>query len=95
MRRKARCSLPLRFPEKIQWRRVGYRVVSDLRDFPARIHAGREDLASFSEYGDPVALYEEVSLECTKSARDALAPHAKRERDSDACRGTPGRRMLT
>ena len=61
------------FPEKIQWRRLGHRVVSDLRDFPARIHAGREDLGSFADYGDPVALCEEVSVECAKAARDALA----------------------
>jgi hypothetical protein len=61
------------FPEKIQWRRLGHRVVSDLRDFPARIHAGREDLGSFADYGDPVALCEEVSIESAKAARDALA----------------------
>ncbi|WP_053572301.1 hypothetical protein [Caballeronia cordobensis] len=36
------------FSEHIQWRRLGHRVVSDLRDFPARIHAGREDLGHFS-----------------------------------------------
>jgi hypothetical protein len=61
------------FPESIQWRRLGHRVVSDLRDFPARIHAGREDLGSFADYEDPVALCDEVSLESAKAARDALA----------------------
>lgn len=61
------------FPEKIQWRRLGHRVVSDLRDFPARIHAGREDLGSFADCGDPVAFSGEVSVECAKAARDALA----------------------
>jgi hypothetical protein len=60
------------FPERIQWRRLSHRVASDLRDFPARIHAGREDLSSFSEFGEPVALCEEVSLESAKAARDAL-----------------------
>lgn len=60
------------FPEKIQWRRLSHRVVSDLRDFPARIHAGREDLGTFSEFGEPVALCEEVRFESAKAARDAL-----------------------
>jgi hypothetical protein len=61
------------FPERAQWRRLGHKSVSELRDFPARIHAGREDLGSFAEYGDPVAMGEEVGLESAKAARDALA----------------------
>ncbi|MFM0326362.1 hypothetical protein [Caballeronia glebae] len=60
------------YPEKIQWRRLSHRVVSDLRDFPARIHAGREDLISFSAFRDPVAFCDEVSFESAKAARDAL-----------------------
>jgi hypothetical protein len=61
------------FPERAQWRRLGHKSVSELRDFPARVHAGREDLGSFAEYGDPVAIGEEVGLESAKAARDALA----------------------
>jgi hypothetical protein len=61
------------FPERIQWRRLGHKAVSGLRDFPARIHAGREDLGSFSEYGDAAKVCEEVALESAKAARDALA----------------------
>ncbi|MDR5753219.1 MULTISPECIES: hypothetical protein [unclassified Caballeronia] len=61
------------FPERVQWRRLGHKSVSELRDFPARVHAGREDLASFAEFGDPLATGEEVGLESAKAARDALA----------------------
>jgi hypothetical protein len=61
------------FPERIQWRRLGHKAVSELRDFPARIHAGREDLGSFSEYGDAAKVCEEVAFESAKAAHDALA----------------------
>ncbi|SAL60604.1 hypothetical protein [Caballeronia telluris] len=61
------------FPERVQWRRLGHKSVSELRDFPARVHAGREDLGSFAEFGDPLAIGEEVGLESAKAARDALA----------------------
>ena len=60
------------YPEKFQWRRLSHRVASDLRDFPARIHAGREDLNAYSEFGEPVAFCDEVRLESAKAARDAL-----------------------
>ncbi|GJH21773.1 hypothetical protein CBA19CS22_34545 [Caballeronia novacaledonica] len=60
------------FPERIQWIRLSHRVVSELRDFPANVHAGRSDLDAFAEFGDPSAYCEEVSLESAKAARDAL-----------------------
>jgi len=63
---------PFSFPERIQWTRLSHRVVSELRDFPANVHAGRSDLDSFAEFGDPSAYCEEVSFESAKAARDAL-----------------------
>ncbi|CAL8481105.1 hypothetical protein [Caballeronia sp. S22] len=78
------------FPENIQWRRLSHRVVSDLRDFPARIHAGCEDLASFAEYGDLVALCEDVSLESAKAARDALALARETRRKHSCVPWRPG-----
>lgn len=72
------------YPEKIQWRRLSHRVASDLRDFPARIHAAREDLNAFSEFGEPVAFCDEVRLESAKAARDALTL-ARETRKKHSC----------
>jgi hypothetical protein len=60
------------YPDALQWRRLHHRTVSELRDFPARIHTSREDLTSFAEYADRILVYSEVALESAKGARDAL-----------------------
>jgi hypothetical protein len=60
------------YPDSLQWRRLRHRTVAELRDFPARIHASREDLMSFAEYADRLVVYSEVALESAKGARDAL-----------------------
>ncbi|WP_277182800.1 hypothetical protein [Caballeronia sp. BR00000012568055] len=72
------------YPENIQWRQFSQRVVSELRDFPARVHAGREELKAFAEFGDPAAFCVEVSLESAKAARDALAL-ARQARKKHGC----------
>jgi hypothetical protein len=75
---------PFLYPENIPWHQFSQRVVSELRDFPARIHAGREELKAFAEFVDPAALCVEVSLESAKAARDALAL-ARQARKKHGC----------
>lgn len=60
------------FPERIQWKWLSHKVASELREFPATVHAAREYVASVWEYGDPVDLCNEVEFECAKSAKQAL-----------------------
>lgn len=61
------------FPETVQWRQFSHKVVSELRDFPARVHAGREELSGFAVYGDLAVFCAEVTFESAKAARDALS----------------------
>ncbi|MCE4546401.1 MULTISPECIES: hypothetical protein [unclassified Caballeronia] len=72
------------FPERVQWSSLSHKVVSHLRDFPARIHAAREDLSPFSTYASPISLCEEVEFESATAARDALEL-ARETRRKHAC----------
>jgi hypothetical protein len=82
------------YPEHIQWRQFSQRVVSELRDFPARVHAGREELKAFAEFGDPAAFCVEVSWRARRRLVTRWTGRGRRERSTVVSRGDPVRRML-
>ncbi|WP_087750456.1 hypothetical protein [Paraburkholderia caledonica] len=78
------------FPERIQWKWLSHKIASELREFPATVHAAREYTASIWEYGDPVDLCSEVEFECAKSAKEALDLARSTRRKHRAAPWKPG-----
>ncbi|WP_341318694.1 hypothetical protein WN982_27200 [Paraburkholderia sp. IMGN_8] len=60
------------YPDKLQWQVLSRGVVSELREYPATVHAAREHVETFREFGEPVDLCGHVEYECAKAATSAL-----------------------
>jgi hypothetical protein len=78
------------YPEKLEWRVMSRRATSELREFPATVHAAREHIEAFREFGDPLDLCEQVEYECAKVATAALALARTTRRRHSAARWKPG-----
>jgi hypothetical protein len=78
------------FPEKIEWKWLKHKVTSELREFPAAIHAGREYLGSVREYSDPAEICEAVAFECARAAKEALTLARATRRKHGAAPWKPG-----
>jgi hypothetical protein len=61
------------YPDKLLWHVLGRKVISELREFPAMVHAAREYVDAFREFGEPIDLCGQVEYECAKAAMAALA----------------------
>jgi hypothetical protein len=61
------------YPEKLDWSAMNRRAISELREYPATVHAAREYVEAFREFGDPLELCGQVEYECAKAAKAALA----------------------
>jgi hypothetical protein len=61
------------YPDKLRWNVLSRKVVSELREYPAAVHAAREYVEAFREFGEPNELCGLVEYECAKAAMAALA----------------------
>jgi hypothetical protein len=78
------------FPEKLRWDVLRHKVVSELREYPATVHAAREYVEAFREFGEPADLCGQVQYECAKAAMAALALARTTRRRHGAARWKPG-----
>ncbi|MGA9919488.1 hypothetical protein [Paraburkholderia sp.] len=78
------------YPDKLHWQVLSRSVVSELREFPATVHAAREHVESFRDYGEPTELFAQVEYECAKAARSALTLARVTRRRHRAAKWKPG-----
>ncbi len=80
------------YPEKIQWDVLSHKVVSELREYPAVVHATRQHVEAFREFGEPIEVCGQVEYECAKAAMAALALARSTRRRHGAPTWKPGAR---
>ncbi|ACC75803.1 hypothetical protein PPMP20_17185 [Paraburkholderia phymatum] len=69
------------FPDNLDWQVLNRKAVSELREYPATLHAAREHVEAFREFGEPADFCWQVEFECAKAAMSALVlAHATRRR---------------
>jgi hypothetical protein len=78
------------YPDKLQWHVLSRKVISELREYPATMHAAREYVEAFREFGEPIDLCGQVEYECAKAAMAALALALATRRRYGAARWKPG-----
>jgi hypothetical protein len=78
------------YPDKLHWLILSRSVVSELREFPATVHAAREHVESFRDYGEPTDLFAQVEYECAKAAKSALTLARATRRRHRATKWKPG-----
>ncbi|REG48565.1 hypothetical protein B0G80_4811 [Paraburkholderia sp. BL6669N2] len=78
------------YPDKLQWNVLSRKVVSELREYPATVHAAREYVEAFREFGEPIELCGLVEYECAKAAMAALALARVTRRRHGAASWKPG-----
>lgn len=61
------------YPDTIRWDVLSHKVVSELREYPAAVHAVRQHVEAFREFGEPSDVCAQVEYECAKAAMAALA----------------------
>jgi hypothetical protein len=60
------------FPDKLDWQVLSQKAISELREYRAMVHAAREHLEAFREFGEPAEFCWQVEYECAKAAMSAL-----------------------
>ncbi|MFM0342210.1 hypothetical protein [Paraburkholderia fungorum] len=93
MRREASkgVSIPaFAYPDRLQWHVLSRKVISELREYPATVHATREYMEAFREFGEPIDLCGQVEYECAKAAMAALALARAARRRHGTARWRPG-----
>jgi hypothetical protein len=78
------------YPDKLPWHVLSRKVISELREYPASIHAAREYVEAFREFGEPIDFCGQVEYECAKAAMAALALARITRRRYGAARWKPG-----
>ncbi|BFG81082.1 hypothetical protein PTKU46_91160 [Paraburkholderia terrae] len=78
------------YPEKLPWQLLSRRVVSELRAYPSSVHAAREDIEAFREFGEATDFCEQVQFECAKAGRLALTLARSTRRRHGAAKWPPG-----
>lgn len=78
------------FPDKIQWHVLNRQDISELREYPATVHAAREYVETFREFGEPIDLCGQVEYECAKAAMSALALARTTRRRHSVAKWKPG-----
>jgi hypothetical protein len=80
------------YPEKIRWDALSHKVVSELREYPAAVHAVHQHVEAFREFGEPLEVCAQVEYECAKAALAALALARTTRRRHGARAWKPGAR---
>ncbi|PTB30853.1 hypothetical protein C9I56_00185 [Paraburkholderia caribensis] len=78
------------YPDKVQWGVLSRKVVPELREYPATVHAARGYVEALREFGDPVDLCDQVEYECAKAAKAALVLARATRRRHGAATWKPG-----
>jgi hypothetical protein len=78
------------YPDRLHWHVLSRKVISELREYPATVHAAREYVEAFREFGEPIDLCGQVEYECAKAAMAALALARATRRRHGAARWKPG-----
>lgn len=78
------------YPDGVHWDVLSRKVVSELREYPATVHAAREYVEAFREFGEPIDVCAQVEFECAKAAVFALALARKTRRRHGAAVWKPG-----
>jgi hypothetical protein len=78
------------YPDKLQWHVLNRKVISELREYPATVHAAREYVEAFREFGESLDVCDQVEYECAKSAMSALALARTTRRRHGAATWKPG-----
>lgn len=78
------------YPDMLQWQVLSRGVISELREYPATVHAAREHVETFREFGEPADLCGHVEYECAKAAKAALTLARITRRRHGAARWKPG-----
>lgn len=78
------------YPDRLAWPVLNRKVISELREYPAMVHAAREYLEAFRELGEPLDLCSRVEYECAKLATFALALARATRRRHGAAAWKPG-----
>jgi len=78
------------YPGTLHWHVLSRKVISELREYPATVHAAREHVEAFREFGEPIDLCGQVEYECAKAAMAALALARATRRQHGAARWKPG-----
>jgi hypothetical protein len=78
------------YPDRLQWHVLGRKVISELREYPATVHAAREHVEAFREFGEPVDICGQVECECAKAAMSALALARATRRRHGVTKWKPG-----
>ncbi|MGF6971500.1 hypothetical protein OKW43_008595 [Paraburkholderia sp. WC7.3g] len=78
------------YPDKLQWRALSRKVISELREYPATVYAARDSVEAFREFGEPIDLCGQVEYECAKAAMEALALARTTRRRHGAATWKPG-----
>jgi hypothetical protein len=78
------------YPDKLTWHVLRRKAISELREYPATVHAAREYVEAFREFGEPIDLCGQVEYECAKAAIAALALARATRRQHAAAAWKPG-----
>ena len=78
------------YPDSVRWNVFSRKVISELREYPATVHAAREYVEAFREFGEPIDLCSQVEYECAKTAKAALALARATRRRHGAATWKPG-----
>jgi hypothetical protein len=78
------------YPGTIHWHVLSRKVISGLREYPVTVHAAREHVEAFREFGEPVDVCSLVEYECAKAAVSALALARATRRRHGAATWKPG-----
>jgi hypothetical protein len=78
------------YSDKVQWHLLSRKVFSELREYPAIVHAAREHVEAFREFGEAFDLCGQVEHECAKAAMAALVLARTTRRRHGAARWKPG-----
>jgi hypothetical protein len=78
------------YPDNVRWNVFSRKVISELREYPATVHAAREYMEAFREFGEPIDLCSQVEYECAKTAKAALALARTTRRRHGAATWKPG-----
>jgi hypothetical protein len=78
------------YSDKLRWHVLSRKVVSELREYPATVHAAREYVEAFREFGEPVDLCAQVQYESAKAAIAAITLARTTRRRHRAAAWKPG-----
>ncbi|WP_246217506.1 hypothetical protein [Paraburkholderia panacisoli] len=78
------------YPDSVRWNVFSRKVISELREYPATVHAAREYVEAFREFGEQIDLCSQIEYECAKTAKAALELARATRRRHGAATWRPG-----